>query len=142
MLKEFVSSAVKAQDDPLMQVVLKRMDIADATPLGIAPTDDPRHSPRARPESGWVSPLLDRTLLLCGPHDEVGSKSGASELVTGPIQNGFQVDELFDNNTRWINPIAIVYPQRWVPGSNVMPEAILVRAYDDEGYIYATLRER
>jgi hypothetical protein len=136
-VRQFVSEVIAAHDDPIIRKLADQMPSGRVILLGVSPGRDPRYSPF--PEAakrGWSLPLKGRHLILPLENEApFQSQSrifeGRSYAVAGPISEDSDVQRLFYENTRWINPVALVSASERV--DEVV--GVVIKAYDDEGFI-------
>ena len=109
---------------------------------------DPRHSAGPETRPCWGEAIYGSSLLLC---DSARSSKGGdlilestTFMISEVIRSELDIDNFVDHGLRWINPVALVAKGSSMVGALRVLFAseitLLIRAYDDDGYVLAHLK--
>lgn len=147
-LSEFAVRLLRLRTDNLARAVQECLTIEAVASNG-EPGDDPRFALIGRePNLRWFEMVEGRSLLMCADSLELPPVQSEHVLLhrvdrywcSGPVQSPEDAMRFLSNETSWVNPLAFFADVADLGGTfEVAVRGLLIRAYDDDGYIACLL---
>lgn len=147
-LSEFAVRLLRLRIDSLAEAVQRSQNIEAVASNG-EPGDDPRFALLGRGANlRWFEIVEGRSLLMCADSLELPPVLSQHVFLhevdrywcSGPVQSPEDAIRFLSNETSWVNPLAFFADVADLGGTfEVAVRGLLIRAYDDDGYIACLL---